>query len=253
MGKLTSLPLIFILGMLNVRLDYWLPNPRKVGHRWSTRLAGWLERRWHKASGTVARLPRAPWKRAGPLYLLRELLGIVSADRENVNVSDGGHIENLGVYELLRRECRLIIVGDGERDPHYRFDGLAEVIRMAQIDFGIEVEVAGLDEIRRGEKQHAVGTIRYREGRIGKLIYLKSSLLGDRTLSAVLPEVQYTTSPYRDDSEDYDDNAYIAHYHAAHPEFPHESTGDQFFDERQFECYRALGYQVAARAISRRL
>lgn len=227
MGKATIRPLVFIMAMLNVRLNYWLPNPR-----------------WIAMAGL---LTANPTTRPGPSYLIWELLGRLNAYSWNVNLSDGGHIENLGVYELLRRECRLIIAGDGECDPELKFEAVSEVMRMAQIDLGIEIEMDGLDEIRIGMQHHAVGTIHYPGGRTGKLIYLKSSLLGDDALNATLTDEAYVTSRHRNDDRLYNSNAYIAHYKANNPAFPHESTGDQFFDETQFECYRALGYQVAMR------
>lgn len=229
MGKITVKPLVFILAMLNIRLNYWLPNPGRIAPR-KKNSSFW---------------PKNPFRRVGPFYLILEMFSRLSTKSRYVNLSDGGHIENLGIYELVRRNCRLIIAGDGEADPELTFNGLAEVARMVQIDFGIKIEVSGLDEIRRGEQHHAVGTIHYPNGRIGKLIYLKSSLLGDNNLKATLEKENYITSPYRDDNLLFDDGAYIAHYKAQHPAFPHESTGDQFFDEAQFECYRALGYSVA--------
>lgn len=231
-GKITVKPLIFIMGMLNIRLNYWLLNPAKV-------------------NGPNTRFYKSALARVGPGYLFRELLAKPDAKHDFVNLSDGGHIENLGVYELLRRQCRLIIAGDGEADKQLTFQGLSELVRMAQIDMGIKIEVEGLDEIRQGKQHHAIGTIHYSGGRIGKLIYLKSSLLGDNNLKATLGEEQYTTSPLRDDNLMYDDNAYIAHYKEKNPDFPHQTTADQFFDEAQFECYRALGFQVALRTLSK--
>ncbi len=229
-GKATIKPLAFIMALLNVRLNYWLPNPRFVAKR------GWL------ASNT--------FNRAGPSYLINELLGRLDADSWNVDISDGGHFENLGIYELLRRECRLIIAGDGECDPELKFDAVSEVVRLAQIDMGIKIEIKGLDKIRAGRQHHAIGTIHYSKGRKGVLIYLKSSLLKDDSLEAsLLTEEAYLTSRGRVDDRLYDSNPYIAHYKAKNPSFPHQTTGDQFFDEKQFECYRALGYMVTMRSI----
>lgn len=229
MGRFTNPVLSFILALLNLRLNYWLPNPLRVAHEETGFLLG----------------PNSPVTRVGSIYLLREMLGRLRADSWNVNLSDGGHIENLGIYELLRRQCRLIIAADGERDSALNFDGLAEAIRLARIDFGYHVELEGLDEIRSGEQQFAIGTIYYPDNRIGKLLYFKSCLKGDNSLQATLSPDNYRTSPNRDDNLLYDDSAYIARYKNTHPDFPHESTGDQFFDENQFECYRALGYDVA--------
>ena len=177
------------------------------------------------------------------------MFGWLDADSKHINLSDGGHIENLGVYELLRRQCRLIIAGDGECDSDLSFEGLAELIRLARIDFGFRIDMEGLDEIRSGEQHHAVGTIHYSPERIGKLIYIKSNLGGDYNLQATLDPDFYRTSADRDDDSLFDENPYVAHYRHKNPDFPQESTADQFFDEAQFESYRALGYQVAASAL----
>jgi hypothetical protein len=241
MGKQSIGILTFILSLLNLRLNYWLANPRRLlqdTYPWLLAKVGKL-RKWYEHSAN----------RAGPRYLFREMLGKLRADNRLVNLSDGGHIENLGVYELLRRQCRLIVAGDGEADPGLSFDGLAEVIRMARIDFGYKIEMEGLDEIRAGAQQYALGKIYYNDTRIGHLIYLKLNLGGDYNLQATLSEGQYRTSSERDDDYLFDDNAYIARYRERYPSFPHQSTGDQFFDETQFECYRALGHQVARAAL----
>jgi hypothetical protein len=231
MGKATIRPLAFLLAMLNVRLNYWLPNPARVRPWLFNRVLRWAISN--------------PLQRVGPLYLVWEMIGRLRANSMNVNLTDGGHVENLGVFELLRRECRLIIACDGERDPNLRFQGVAELRRLAQIDLSVEIEIDGLDSIRNGERHFATGIIKYPHGNIGMLVYLKSSLLQDDSLEATLPEDFHRTSTRRADNRGYDTNAYIAYYKAMNPEFPHESTADQFFDETQFECYRALGYNVA--------
>jgi hypothetical protein len=231
MGKQSNRLFAFFMAMLNVRLNYWLPNPRYAAHR------------------THSKAPRNPLSRVGPIYLMRELFGTLTAKSINVNLSDGGHFENLALYELFRRECRLIICGDGEADPHLQFNGLAEALRMAQTDFGTIVKMEGLDAIRAGEQNHAIGRIRYPDDRIGWLLYLKQSLRGDDSLTATLDAGRYASSKLRDDSRRYDDNAYIAEYKGRMPDFPHQSTGDQFFDEAQFESTRAVGYSVAYRTL----
>jgi len=202
MGTATVKSLVFILTLLNIRLGYWLRNPRRV-------------------SGVLARLL---WPRVGPLYLLKELFSNLDAHSWHVNISDGGHIENMGVYQLLRRHCKFIIIGDAEQDSALTFGGLATLMRLARIDMGIEIEM-DLSKLRRSASGFsgahcALGTIHYGNGETGQLLYLKSSLTGD-------------------------EKEYLRAYRARHPTFPHESTTDQFFDEEQFEVYRALGYHVA--------
>jgi hypothetical protein len=261
MGKSTFKPLTFILAMLNIRLNYWLPNPGKINQNSSSDVynsistKNWAEKiaatahmfkeyfNWFKNNVIRPLIPN-PINRVGPYYLILEMFGWLDAKSWNVNVSDGGHIENLGMFELLRRECRLIIACDGECDPGLKFDAVSEVTRLARIDLGIKITLEGLDLIREGKQQHAIGTIKYKNGRKGVLIYLKSSLLGDNSLRDALKEDFYQTSNHRNDNLRYDDNPYVAHYKAKHPSFPHETTGDQFFDETQFECYRALGFNV---------
>lgn len=246
MGRLTNKRLAVLLTMLNIRLNYWLINPN-----------------WVKEDKP---LPKKFFRRIGPGSLIREMFGIMNYKSALVNLSDGGHLENLGVIQLLRRQCRLIIVGDGERDPNFQFQGLSEVIRMAMVDEGIKIEMEGLDDIREGEKAHAVGTIYYDSGqtirddngkvqakyspRIGKLIYLKLSLCGDYNLKATLDSQEFLSSALRSDNGNYDSGPYLMHYKARNPDFPHQSTGDQFFDEQQFEAYRALGVKVGLDALA---
>ena len=147
-------------------------------------------------------------------------------------LSDGGHIENLAIYQLLRRRCKLIIAVDAEADPDATFNGLVTLIRYARIDLGIRIDLQ-LDDLKRDEsglsKSHwSLATIHYGENEdgqeeIGHLLYLKSSLTGD-------------------------ENEYVKAYHRDEPSFPPQTTADQFFDETQFEVYRSLGEHIATAA-----
>ncbi|MFQ5737555.1 MAG: patatin-like phospholipase family protein [Acidobacteriota bacterium] len=206
-------PIAYLLAVLNIRLGYWLANPRKM----------------LTASGEEiepTRLGRR-YRRARPVYLFKEALNRLDDRKYLINITDGGHLENTGIYELLRRRCKYIICGDAEADPDMTFGALATLIRFARIDMGIEIEI-NLDDLRKDEsgnsRRHcALGTIRYPEGaaeEVGYLLYIKSSVRGD-------------------------ENEYIREYRSKHPQFPHQTTADQFFDEAQFEAYRALGYQAA--------
>jgi hypothetical protein len=201
---LGSLPtLSALMALLNIRLGFWIPNPKKP--------------------------PRRP---PGAECLLREMTGmLMSEERGWLNLSDGGHIENMGLYELLRRRCKFIVCVDGEADPESTFHGQLTLVRHAQIDLGIQIEPR-LDEMRpdsktRYSRTHAqLFRVIYpptRDGRdagIGLLLYLKLSLTGDEA-------------------------ELLKRYRFLHPEFPHQSTLDQFYDEEQFEAYRQLGVHVA--------
>jgi hypothetical protein len=203
MGFHTSAPLAFLMTVFNVRLGWWIANPAR--NRWTS-------------AGPVF----------GLLQLTKELLALANDRTEFVYLSDGGHFENLGLYELLRRRCRYIICADGEEDRDFQFESLGGLIRKAREDFGIEVDIhtgaiAARDEQGRSGSHCVAGAIRYRDGSKGVLLYLKASVTGDEPGD-------------------------ILQYQAGHREFPHQTTGDQFFSEAQFESYRSLGYHVARTA-----
>jgi len=169
----------------------------------------------------------------GPVYLLKEAWGLLDGSGPFVNVSDGGHLENLGVYELLRRRCRWIIAVDASEDPTMMFPALLDVIRYARIDLGITIAV-NVEELRlitsgastKSTEHFTVADIDYGDEEPGHLVYVKSSITGDE------PE---TIRQYRETS----------------PTFPQESSNNQFFTERQFEAYRALGEHIVADILKR--
>jgi predicted acylesterase/phospholipase RssA len=211
-GVTTVKQLTALMSLLNVRLDYWLPNPAFV----TDGMRGFFARLRHRLG-------------PGPSYLWREALGQVDSRGQFVNISDGGHIENLAIYELLRRRCRLIIAVDGEQDGDMYFDGLLKLVLYARIDLGITID-ADLSRLRlnpsRLSETHCIAArIDYGGGEDGMLLYLKASMTGD------------------------EDEA-MRDYRRTHPQFPHEPTSDQFFDERQFEMYRALGVHVGEYAVA---
>ena len=201
MGRVTSARYSAILAMLNVRLGYWLRRPGKS--------------RW------FGRVPGAP-------YFLRELLGWMDERAAFINLSDGGHLENIGLYELLRRRCRYIVVIDGEEDPEHRFDGLLNAVQMAHIDLGVSIS-PDLADLRRGQdrfkRAHFIMAHIDYGGKVkGLLLVLKLAMTGNE------PEVLKT-------------------FQDANPSFPHQSTGKQVFSEAQFEAYRALGQHAAEAAL----
>jgi hypothetical protein len=193
--------------VFNVRLGWWMRNTRTEASDW--------------------RPDGPPW---GCLYYLAELFGQANDRRNHVYLSDGGHFENLAVYELLRRRCAYIVCVDGEEDHGFTFDGLAGLVRKARVDFGIEIDIktSRIRPPKPGQtstSHHAMGDVHYpargaEKAFVGKLIYLKASVTGDEP-------------------------ADVRTYAATHTAFPHQSTADQFFSESQFESYRRLGLHVA--------
>jgi hypothetical protein len=209
-GYHSSPAVAFLLTLFNARLGWWIGNP--------------LLDSWTSASPGIG-LP----------YLLSELFGFSNQRRKYVNLSDGGHFDNMGLYELVRRRCRYIIVCDGEQDDRYSFNGLAGAIRKCRVDFGVDIDI-DIQPIqpaiptKHSTRHAAVGTIRYPsagnphpdspDAHLGVLVYLKASMTGDEPTD-------------------------VEEYHSRHQEFPHQTTADQFFNESQFESYRALGQHIA--------
>jgi hypothetical protein len=194
-GQDTFFAQAFATVMFNIRLGYWLQNPMHPGS---------IKR---KEKGTF-------W----PWYLWREVTMNTTETAELVNLSDGGHTgDNVGIYPLLQRRCKVIIACDAEQDPSLTFGSFTEALRHAYVDLGIDVDI-DLTMIRPDaatglSRSHcAVGRIRYpdRSDQESYLIYIKNSLTGDE------PEP-------------------VLNYKARHAEFPHQSTIDQFFDDAQFE------------------
>ena len=206
------------LALLNVRLGYWLRNPRHIGvHSTRSRVKGWISRVTDK------------------YYLIAEMLNQLDETKRDVYLTDGGHIENLGLYELLKRGCQLILAVDAEADPEISCASLLKVERFARIDLGVRI-VLPWEGIARAAAQAnesiakrvcprthgphtAVGRVIYPNGVEGLLVYFKASVTGD-------------------------EKDYLLDYKLRNPDFPHEATGDQFFSEEQFEMYRALGFHI---------
>jgi hypothetical protein len=209
MGLLTMRQLRFLITMLNVRLGYWLRSPA-AGRR---------------------RIGGAP----GPGYLFRELTGWMHENTDYLNLSDGGHIENLAMYEMLRRRCKFIVVVDAAMEPGMECAELMLAQRYAQIDLGVRLDLdtadLALSPDRRSRAYAVFGKIRYgtRDGErgddVGWLVYLKLACTGGEP-------------------------GYVVDYRRQNPDFPHQTTGDQIYDEAQFEAYRRLG-ECAAESLFR--
>ncbi|MBI3433089.1 MAG: hypothetical protein HY018_12865 [Hydrogenophilales bacterium] len=193
MGYHSSPALTFLMTVFNVRLGHWSPNPAD-------------EKVWAQHDPTF-----------GGTYLLKELFGNTQYSSPFVYLSDGGHFENLGLYELVRRRCACIVAIDAGQDSYSQFDDLGNAIRKCYADFGVVIDIHA-EDLASGYS--AVGRITYPDAPPATLVYIKPRLTG--------------TEP-----------ADLLNYKCTHPGFPHESTADQWFDESQFESYRKLGHWIA--------
>jgi hypothetical protein len=229
MGKTPSRSFTFLLALANVRLGVWVPNPR-----------------W------VAGDPNKGWRRGpSPSYLIRELMGRNRVDSRYLFVTDGGHYENLGLVELLRRGCTKIYCFDASGGEG--FEALGDAVALARSELGVQIDIkpdplfpgsadAGKDanasnappasktDEAAGEDDLAAkiavsAKFVYRDGTEGELVYARN--------------VMSPGAPWD-----------VRAHHLSEPAFPHNSTVDQLYTDQKFESYRALGNQAGERALT---
>jgi hypothetical protein len=226
MGYMMTSPVVrFIMTLFNVRLGFWLGNPGVAG------------------SGDPSTFNQTTYDRASPTQSVRpifaEALGMTDDKSPYVYLSDGGHFDNFGLYEMILRRCRFIIVSDASTDPTYCFESLAYAIRQIRIDFGVPIELRNVlkkdkitgmhfgKEPKESNRYCAVFDIKYScvdkpedekadPSDDGVLIYIKPSLNGSEP-------------------------ADVLNYHKSDDAFPEDTIVDQWFSEPQFESYRMLG------------
>ena len=220
MGKMTPRPLTFLMALANLRLGVWVPNPRWVAAQ----------------EDSDKSLPRH-YARPRLLHLFKEMLGRNRVDAKYLYVTDGGHYENLGLVELLRRGCTNIYcldasgIGKGKAE----YSELGEAISLARSELGVEIDFGDEnlcdlkpDEVTQlAEKDVIEATIRYHgkfEGVKGTLIYVRNTMTAAAAWDARAHQL--------------DD-----------PRFPHNSTVDQLYTDKKFEAYRVLGAEAAGRAV----
>jgi hypothetical protein len=200
MGYHSSPVIGFLLMLFNIRLGWWLGNPAGPSYQ--------------KEGPTFSAVP-----------LAEELAGQTTDTSRWIYLSDGGHFENLGLYEMVRRRCRRIVVSDAGCDPKCAFEDLANAARKIYIDLGVSIDFETMDLAARQTPPKvaaycALGRITYPgSADEGWVLYIKPGYHGNEPV-------------------------HIQGYANAHTSFPHESTANQFFTESQFEAYRGLGAHI---------
>lgn len=224
-GENSSPLLTFLMTLFNARLGSWLGNPGR--------------------SGAKSFDQSAPTQKIRPI--VEEMFGLTSDQSAWVYLSDGGHFENLGLYEMVLRRCRFIVVSDAGCDVKCTFDDLGNAVRKIRVDLGVPIDFPSPVQIfarhqaptdAAAASYWAIGRIRYSavdrgdddagtdDDYDGVLVYLKPAIYGGEP---------------RD----------VYNYAQVSASFPHESTTDQFFSESQFESYRALGEYVVDQLVQR--
>jgi hypothetical protein len=229
---MTSAVVRFLMALFNVRFGWWLGNPGDAGDK-----PGLLERALDVPFIPFRKEVKRPFRLDSPRFsvipFLSEAIGKIDQTSSYVYLSDGGHFENLGLYEMVLRRCRFIVVCDATTDPDYSFESFAMSVRQIRVDLGVPIDVpelaVGVPSQNLKNKYCAIGKIRYScvdrdpndksmsdDDYDGILVFIKPSLLGEEP---------------RD----------VINYWQSRSTFPQEVITDQWFNEAQFESYRALG------------
>ena len=219
MGYYSSSVVTFLMSLFNIRLGWWLGNTGAVGDR-----KDWFGRGnefYKKSSPTIAVLP-----------LINETFGRTDENKRYLNITDGGHFENLGLYEMVLRRCKLIVLSDAAADQHFTFGEISNAIEKCKVDLGVTIKFHGdiriypratAKDFERTRQRFAIAEIIYPERKSdgrrhkGYLLYIRPALYGNEPID-------------------------IENYANANKTFPHQSTADQLYDEKQFEAYRELGF-----------
>lgn len=245
MGVYSNKILSVLMTLFNARLGFWISNPLILQRSFT--FVWW------------------------PSYFFKELFGRIGLRNTMINISDGGHIENLGVYELLRRGCRLIVAVDAGEDPKYLFEDINNLNIRARNELGLEIRFRddqqpedlirprasqvyskqrfaladvyqwwddgkATDFAAPAEEEMGVWPNLKTPRKVATLVYVKSSVKVPQGKPALVEEedpLRYGTYKYK----------------IYHPDFPHESTSDQFFDEIQWESYYQLGQYIGAEVL----
>jgi hypothetical protein len=278
MGKKSIRALTFLMALTNLRLGVWLPNPRHVRAPGEPQPSGappWMRSVPRTVEIKVGQLGRSllehvvpgdrrselvtercasawgsvkSWalgRRPRPHYLFKEMLGRTKLNDRFLYVTDGGHFDNLGIVELLRRGCTTIYCLDAGGDPAGTYAALGEAIALARSELQVDIDIdpSPINPHAKDEPpatDHVIGRIRYRatptgsgevtcdakesSDDVGRIVYCRAAV------TAQAP---------------FDVRAFQAKDHR----FPHHSTFDQLFDDEKFESYRALGAHTAGLAI----
>jgi len=221
-------------------------------------------------TGILAPSPLRTWK--GPVFYpyqtVSEALGMAKTTSYRIQISDGGHIENLAVYELFRRKVKTIIAIDGGQDSKFDFSDLRNLIIRARHELGVIITFDEENNPAQTMKPDLVNGVSqsyfavakisgmkdsYAQGYEGVFIYVKSTLLPSQEFKLRDLKNRLQSIKAGEIEGDFDlerrklDSTMYSTYN---PDFPHETTSDQFFEEAQWDSYYKLGGKIGDKLIT---
>lgn len=243
LGRTTSLGTSLVCGLANIRLGTWWPANFEQDDKPRNQRTPLIDP-WYAYCFPTS------------YYLYKEFTAQFHGLRAKYQyLSDGGHFENTGAYELLRpgRRLELIVLCDCGADPEYRFEDLANLIRLARLDLKLEIEAdtgylrdsrfRALKSVLGVYEDFLTGDV-LKQGEDGSKraddqcallfnVFNRDEDSDPRRLVCVLLVIKPNIITRLSDD--------VQFYSVTHPAFPNEPTIDQFFNESQFESYRQLG------------
>ena len=237
MGKMTRPAMRILLSAANARLGVWLPSPARVRDEisWAKRHPPRHDAGRHGPLRRIGSAMRRHWWQPDLKHLWAEAAGSLHLDGRWIYITDGGHYENLGMVEALRREPDHLIVVDASGDGPGQFSTLGQAIALARSELGVQVDIKPAASLKADPqtglcaRPYAAGTFSYpgeSEEAAGRhhLVYLKLAVPVDAPLDVLA-------------------------YKERHGTFPTDSTLQQLYDDQEFEAYRELGYHCALAAV----
>lgn len=212
MGRMTRSPYRMLMALANLRLGVWIPNPRRL----------------EKFEKSLLQ------PKPGPQYFVREMFGRNHLDAPFIYVTDGGHYDNLGLVELLRRKCKTIWCIDASGDQEDTFDTFGEALMTADSELNVKIDVDPTTMAPTTPRSanspwyvpipYSKGKITYPDGGEGTIVIVKAGVPKDAPWS-------------------------VRAYASDHPKFPCDPTLDQLYDSDRFDAYRELGRFSVEQAI----
>jgi hypothetical protein len=124
------------------------------------------------------------------------------------------------------------VLSDGAADFEFKFGEIANAIQKCKVDLGVDIKLLGtMGILARNSTDTEARRTRLA---IAKITYPEKDKNGKNYRGWLL----YTRPTYYAKDEPRD----VRYYAESNVKFPHQSTGDQMYDEKQFEAYRSLGF-----------
>ena len=168
------------------------------------------------------------------INMFKEIFGVYGNTDPNVYATDGGHWENLGLVELIRKRCDLIIAIDTSGDLPGTYKALKNAIALAFLECEAKIDIDETewealipDEDGLVPRNFVRGAIRYLDGTTGELLYVKAAVSRTTPLA-------------------------VQRYAAGDRTFPNYSTANQMLTDAQLTNLFKLGFASMQTALRTR-